>query len=232
VTGRRRLAFVGLALPIIALLIGLGVWQVQRLATKRALIAQVEARLSAAPVPAPAPDRWPAIGTGDAYTRVKASGHWGGGDTYVQAVTDLGPGFWVMTPFLEDRGFVLLVNRGFVTTEGRRTTPHAPAGRARVSGLLRLSEPRGGFLRSNDPTADRWYSRDVAAIAAKRGLQGAAPYFIDADAPTSPASPRGGLTVVRFPNNHLQYALTWFAMALLLAGVTVRLVLVREKPAA
>jgi len=95
-----------------------------------------------------------------------------------------------------------------------------PSGEVTVSGLLRLSEPGGGFLRSNDPASDRWFSRDVAAIAAARGIRGPlANYFIDADAAADPdAFPVGGLTVVAFPNNHLQYAITWFALAAMVAG--------------
>ncbi len=85
-----------------------------------------------------------------------------------------------------------------------------------MTGLLRITEPRGGFLRTNDPAGDRWYSRDIAAIAAARGLSNVAPYFIDADATPNPDGwPRGGLTIVKFPNSHLVYALTWFGMALM-----------------
>jgi surfeit locus 1 family protein len=85
-----------------------------------------------------------------------------------------------------------------------------------VTGLLRLTEPKGGFLRTNDAAAGRWFSRDVAEIALARNLTSVAPYFIDADASGSPnAYPVGGLTVVAFTNHHLQYALTWFAMAAL-----------------
>jgi surfeit locus 1 family protein len=88
-----------------------------------------------------------------------------------------------------------------------------------VTGLLRLTEPKGAFLRSNDPTSDRWFSRDVVAISARHGIANAAPYFIDADATPNPGGlPVGGLTVVRFPNSHLVYAITWFAMALMTAG--------------
>lgn len=231
-TGRRRLAFAALALPIVVLFAALGVWQVKRLAWKEALIARVDARLAAAPVAAPGPANWAAIDKDAAYTRIAATGHWrAGADTYTQAVTDLGPGYWVMTPFEDQRGFVLLVNRGFVVTDRRGEAPAPPAGDRRITGLLRVTEPHGGFLRSNDPAADRWYSRDVAAIAAHRGLnrdgKGVAPYFLDADAATSPGWPRGGLTIVTFPNNHLQYALTWFAMAILLAGATGWMVLKR-----
>ena len=77
-----------------------------------------------------------------------------------------------------------------------------------------MTEPKGAFLRTNDASADRWFSRDVAAISAKHGLENPAPYFIDADATPNPGGfPVGGLTIIAFPNNHLVYALTWFALA-------------------
>lgn len=140
----------------------------------------------------------------------------------MQAVTDLGPGYWVMTPLMTRWG-TLLVNRGFVPSELRdpaRRPAGLVAGPVRVTGLLRMSEPGGAFLRHNDPATGRFYSRDVAAIARVRGLSTVAPYFLDADATPVPGGwPRGGLTVVRFRNAHLQYALTWFALAALsLAG--------------
>ena len=91
-----------------------------------------------------------------------------------------------------------------------------------MTGLLRLTEPKGAFLRSNDPGDDRWYSRDVAAIAAARGLSDVAPYFVDADAtPNLGGLPVGSLTVIAFPNNHLVYAITWYGMALMLAGAVI-----------
>jgi surfeit locus 1 family protein len=108
----------------------------------------------------------------------------------------------------------MLLNRGFVPADRRDVAPRPPIGPAAVTGLLRLSEPGGGFLRANDPATGRWYSRDVAAIARARRIGPVAPYFIDADAAPGPARyPVGGLTVVRFPDNHLVYALTWFALA-------------------
>ena len=134
----------------------------------------------------------------------------------VQAVTVLGPGYWILTP-LETADFTVLVNRGFVPPERRDAATRAEGqvgGTVSVTGLLRVSEPGGGFLRRNDPAAGRWYSRDVAAIAADRGLGKVAPYFIDADATANPGGlPVGGLTVIRFRNSHLVYALTWFALA-------------------
>lgn len=191
---------------------GLGVWQVKRLSWKLDLIARVEARIHAAPQPAPE-----GATADDEYRRVVLSGHYRNDrETLVQALTELGGGFWVLTPFVTDRGFTVLVNRGFVPPD-RRAPESRTAGRvegpARVVGLLRLSEPGGGFLRANDPAADRWYSRDVAAIAGAKGLPQVAPYFIDAERRPDSEPPVGGLTVVRFSNNHLGYALTWFALA-------------------
>jgi surfeit locus 1 family protein len=197
----RRAIVTGLLLATIALLTGLGVWQLERRTWKLALIAQTERQLRQPPVAAPGPQRWPVLDTGDAYTP--------------QAVTELGGGFWVLTPFDTTRGFTLLVNRGFVPADARgRVAPSLAV--QTVRGLLRLSEPGGGFLRHNDPAADRWYSRDVAAIAAAKRFGTVAPYFIDASEPHI-GWPRGGLTVVRFHNSHLVYALTWFGLALLVA---------------
>lgn len=201
----RRGALAAAWLALIGALLALGIWQVERLTWKRALIAQVDARLAAAPTAAPA-----TAAAGDAYRRIVARGvYQPRRDSFVQAATIYGPGYWVLTPLVVDRRGTILVNRGFVA---RRAAPLPPAGQVAVIGLLRLSEPGGGFLRSNDPAADRWYSRDVAAIARKRGLHGVRPYFIDA-AETAPGGPIGGLTVVRFRNNHLSYAVTWFILA-------------------
>jgi surfeit locus 1 family protein len=127
-----------------------------------------------------------------------------------------------MTPLETEDGFLVLVNRGFVPGERREAASRAgpvPGGMAIVTGLMRMTEPGGGFLRANAPAQDRWYSRDVSAIAAARGLRDVAPCFIDADAGPDPGTwPKAGLTVITFPNNHLIYALTWYALALMLAG--------------
>ncbi|WP_138956681.1 SURF1 family protein [Sphingomonas sp. KC8] len=207
---------------MVAALIGLGLWQVDRLAWKQQLIASIDTRIHAAPVAAPGPDEWPAIkAASHAYRRVEARGSFLHAQTsFVQAATARGSGFWVMTPLATDRGFTILVNRGFVPPEARaaiagmRTAE--PAG---VTGLLRITEPGGGFLRRNDPAAGRWYSRDVAAIATAQRIDHAAPYFIDAAANPDPAAlPVSGLTVISFPNHHLGYALTWFTLAAMVIG--------------
>lgn len=213
--GLARTIIIGATLALVALFVALGIWQVERRAWKHRLIATVEARIHAAPAPPPGVERWEGMSrASDGYRRVRATGQYlRGHDTFVRATTELGPGYWVITPF--DAGaFILLVNRGFVPADRRDDAPRPPIGPATVTGLLRLSEPGGGFLRANDPAAGRWYSRDVAAIARARRIGPVAPYFIDADAATGPTRyPVGGLTVVRFPDNHLVYALTWFALA-------------------
>lgn len=215
------MAVVVAALALFVGFLALGGWQVQRLAWKTNLIAQVDARVHAAAVPAPGPTQWAGVTRDkDQYRRVTVRGRFlHDKETLVQAVTDAGGGFWVMTPLVDDRGFTVLINRGFVPS-GRRDPAVRADGQVEepqtVTGLLRITEPKGGFLRANDPAGDRWRSRDVAAIAARRDLMTVAPYFIDADASPNPGGwPRGGLTVIRFANSHLVYALTWFGMALL-----------------
>ena len=215
----RKRPFAGLiALNLVAILVvaglaGLGTWQIQRRAWKHELIAKVEARVHAAPVPAP-PAGARVTAEADAYRHVRLTGTYlPERTTLVQAVTVLGGGFWVLTPLRSTEAGTVLVNRGFVPADRRDPSGWAPvAGETTVTGLLRISEPGGGFLRSNDPVGNRWYSRDVAAIAEARGLTDVAPYFIDADAGTR-SLPVGGLTVVDFPDNHLVYAITWFVLA-------------------
>jgi surfeit locus 1 family protein len=200
---------------------GLGIWQVERRSEKLALIASVDQRMRAGIQAAPGPAQWPSVSfTTDAYRRVRVHGVFQNDrEVLVQAVTGLGPGYWLMTPLRTDDGWTVLVNRGFVSPENRPRAARSegePRGSVAVSGLLRTTEPGGGFLRSNDPAHDRWYSRDVAEIAKARHLGRIAPYFIDASAsPDQARQPVGGLTVVSFANNHLQYALTWFALAIL-----------------
>ncbi|HEY0938663.1 MAG TPA: SURF1 family protein [Steroidobacter sp.] len=213
----------------VATLVSLGVWQVHRLAWKRDLIERVEQRVHAPAVAAPGREQWPQVNVANSeYRHVSVQGHYlHDRETLVQAVTERGGGFWVLTPLQTADGHVVMVNRGFVPPNRRDPATRQEGqieGLTTVTGLLRISESGGAYLRSNEPAADRWYSRDVAAIAAARGLADVAPYFIDADATANEAragnAPVGGLTVIRFSNNHLQYALTWFALASMVAAGT------------
>jgi surfeit locus 1 family protein len=220
---------------IIAVFIGLGVWQIHRLSWKLDLIARIDMRINASPTDAPGPSLWTSVNSDrDEYRRVSAKGVWlRDCDTLVQAVTVRGAGFWVMTPLRTDAGFTVIVNRGFVPADEKQAG--AVSGTdppAMITGLLRITEPGGGFLRRNDPAADRWYSRDVKAIADVHGLKDVAPYFID-EAGQVGQVPVGGLTVVALSNNHLQYALTWFVMAAGLAGAmwhVVHIELLKARP--
>jgi len=225
---RPRLWVTVLSLTAFAILIALGVWQIERRAWKLALINRVEQRVHAPAQPIPAPAAWPAVtAANDEYRHVTLEGRFlHDRETLVQAVTEEGPGYWVLTPLQRRDGTQVLVNRGFVPTDRRDASTRQggnPEGQVEITGLLRVTEPKGGFLRNNVPQHNRWYSRDVAAIATARGLHDVAPFFVDADAGSQSAQgpvqgPIGGLTVIRFPNNHLIYALTWFALAFMLAG--------------
>lgn len=213
----------------------LGAWQVERRAWKLDLIARVDARVRAAPAVLPKPASWLAINErDDAYRRIAVTGTFDyRAETLVQAVTERGGGFWVLVPLHTEQGTVF-VNRGFVPDNLRDPTSRLAgqvAGPVTIVGLLRITEPGGAFLRSNDPAGGRWYSRDVAAIARARHLGMVAPFFIDADATPNPGGyPVGGLTIVQFRNSHLVYALTWFALSgLCLAAIVL---LLRQKRAA
>jgi len=216
-------------------LLALGVWQVQRREWKLALIERVEQRVQAAPIVAPGQVEWATINRqSNEYTRVRITGRFDySREALVRASTELGSGFWVITPLQTAQSFWVLVNRGFVPADQAQTSRAGSTGQQTINGLLRLTEPDGSFLQHNDIAAGRWYSRDVPAIAASLGLNAepgastlvsVAPYFIDAAASQDlQAWPRGGLTVLSFYNNHAIYALTWFVLAAMVAAATVYL---------
>ncbi|WP_445145151.1 SURF1 family protein [Dyella sp. Tek66A03] len=219
------------ALLLFAGFVALGTWQVKRLAWKRDLIERVDQRVHAPPAAAPGPGQWGQVtAEADEYLDVSLSGAFlHDRQTLVWAATDLGSGYWVVTPLQMADGAIVLVNRGFVPTDWcalRGQCAAGPSGEVTVTGLLRMSEP-SVMLRRNDPTQNRWYTRDVPAIADARGLRRVAPYFVDADAATSPAAggqrswPVGGLTVINFPNNHLVYLITWYLLALMVAAAAI-----------
>jgi surfeit locus 1 family protein len=229
-----RLALFGL---IGVILVGgftaLGVWQIQRREWKIDLMARVAARLKAPPSAIAPAAQWPQLQVQDyEYLQVQTQGHWVPEKTVLtQATTVFGQGFWVLTPLQQQDGTVVLVNRGFIPQNQRSQwltlrPSETPAPLVTVQGLLRQSESNGGFLRHNDPAAQKWYSRDIAAITSAQHLGPTAPFFLDAGLPDARIAvnsevppvdngiwPRPGLTTVRFSNNHLVYALTWFALA-------------------
>ncbi|MEM9639889.1 MAG: SURF1 family protein [Pseudomonadota bacterium] len=218
-----------LAAVIFVVLVGLGNWQLRRLDWKLTLIETVEARAYSAPVSPP--DATAILGDHN-YRRVAVAGRFRHDLTrQVKAVTELGPGHWIMVPLQTERGHVW-INRGFVPTGLSASERSDPAGVVRVEGLVRLTEPDGTLLETNTPETGRWVSRDIAALSRDAGLNDTLPYFIDADhAGEAAAWPRGGLTTLTFRNPHFQYAITWYAMAVLfLAGIMyVSILLFRER---
>lgn len=219
-------AFVGFVL--------LGNWQVRRYHLKLKIAHDVATRVHAPPVAAPGPAQWPRIAAGhEQYLHVSLHGQFvSGAQTLVHGPSSEGYGYWVMAPLRTDRGFIVLVNRGYIPSGLPGTNAFAqvepPGGEVSLTGLLRLTEPRGGFLRHNQPQKNLWYSRDVAAIAAAHRLPArqVAPYFVDADAvPNGRQWPAAGLTNTHFYNHSFGYAVTWYLLALgtlLASGILVR----------
>ncbi|WP_424932996.1 SURF1 family protein [Amaricoccus macauensis] len=208
----------GVSAGIVVGLVLLGNWQIQRLAWKLDLIEAVEARAFGEPVAVPGPNVYDP--EEHAYLRVVMEGTYRHEDTaFVKAVTELGPGYWVMTP-LDTGARIIWVNRGFVPLDEKEPSGwDLPRGSVTVTGLLRPDEPGGTLLERNRPEIDRWVSRDLGALSERAGLDSSAPFFVDAEHSAEADSwPRGGLTIVSFRNSHLSYALTWYAMALLFAG--------------
>ena len=160
------------------------------------------------PVPAPqdaAPE----------YLRVFATGTFAHDQSLrIKAVTEIGPGYWIMTPLVTD-GMILWINRGFVPNTLEQGAWERPQGQQRVTGLVRLDQPGGTLLERNQPDTGRWVSADLSEMSRAAGLrQAQTAYFIDSEA-TGADWPRGGLTRLTFRNTHLVYALTWYAMAAL-----------------
>jgi surfeit locus 1 family protein len=214
------------AIPAVLVLLGLGVWQVERLHWKEGLIAQRQAALAAAPV---APPRSAEAARGLDFHPVIAEGvFWHDKEIFLHATAESGRvGYHVYTPLMTDDGRVIFVNRGFIPTELRDPATRAAgqvAGQVRVQGLLRLPPAGrpGWLLPDNDPRQNHWFWVDLPAMAAADGLDNAAAFAIDADTTPNPGGwPKGGVSRANLPNDHLQYALTWFSLAVALIVIYV-----------
>lgn len=218
----------------LAILLKLGFWQVDRLAWKEALIAKVAADLQLDPVPAPGPDQWPSMDLEDAdYRHVVTRGRFlEGAALYYIALSQAkgrysGPGYFAYSPFETDNGWLVMVNRGFVPQDTpaqvRSAALTPPTGTMRIEGVLRRSEKPNWATPESDVANRVWFARDTDDMAAVLGVpdEKIAPYSIDLDATFTPASglPQAGETIVKFKNDHLGYALTWFGLAATLVGV-------------
>ncbi len=215
---RPRLAPTLFSVPVVLVCAALGVWQVQRLHWKEGLIAQREAALDAAPVVPPqtlsdarALEFHPVVDDG-VFLNDK--------EIYLNAIGPKGgAGFDVMTPLLEPGGRIVFVDRGFVPTGLKDPAKRAAgqsAGTVRVAGVLRLAPEQkpNWFVPDNRPDLDDWFWIDLPAMSAADGVANVAPFYVDADATPNPGGwPKGGIALPELPNHHLQYAITWFSLA-------------------
>ncbi|HEX3755175.1 MAG TPA: SURF1 family protein [Rhizomicrobium sp.] len=208
---------------LFAILCGLGVWQLQRLQWKLALIAQVNGHMTAPPVSLDQALKMDADTV--QYRRVALAGRFDyANEAYIFTTgPDGAPVYHVLTPLRTDDGRTLLVDRGAVPKRKLDPATRAagnPPGKTRLVGVWRVPDPPGWFTPPPDRAHRVWYSRDMAGIAAADHLKLSAPAVIEADATPNPGGwPKGGQTVVTFRNEHLSYAITWFGLALMLFGV-------------
>jgi surfeit locus 1 family protein len=213
----------------LAVLIGLGVWQLQRLQWKEGLIAEIEARTKAPPISLEEAVQRARKGEDVSYLRLGVDGRFDNGkERYLFATADGSVGWHVITPLTTAKGEVVLVDRGFVPDALKD-----PAARAEgeipdavmVTGLARVPERQGTFVPDNNPKRNRWFWRDLGAMATSMFPSGApdvAPFFLEAEKSDIPGGwPVGGQTQLDLPNPHLQYAITWFAIAFCLVVIYV-----------
>ncbi len=225
---RRRggivVAFI-VTLAALAILLGLGTWQLQRLAEKEQIIATLNQHLSARPVALPPREAWPSMSRAtDEFQRVTFPAEflneqealvYSPGSAFRPDVT--GPGYWVFTPARLLGGSMIVVNRGFVS-EGRRDPASRTEGQVKgvvdMVGVLRWPEPRGSFTPADDPEKNQWFVRDHLAMAEAKGWGSVAPFSVEMESPTPPGGlPKPGKLQASLPNNHLQYAITWCGLA-------------------
>ena len=233
---RQWRSVLGLFIPALiafAVLIGLGTWQLQRKAWKEELIATLTERLAAPPSALPAPATWPTLKRDEAeYRRVAFTATFEPGkEALVYAAASAfrpdvsGPGYWVFTPARLADGGVVMVNRGFVPQD--RADPATRPGGAvggpiAITGTLRWPDARSFFSPADEAAHNLWFLRDPAAIATAKGLKDVAPFYVEQEAPVPPGGlPQPGKLDVRLRNEHLQYVVTWYGLALVLAVIFV-----------
>lgn len=220
------------ALLLFAVLIALGTWQLERKAWKEGLIETLTARLTAPPQPLPPASAWAALDQADAeYRRVTFRATFDGREQALVYATPSafrpdvsGVGYWLFAPARLAGGGVVVVNRGFVPKDFAAKADAAGAAPAvEIVGVVRWPETTHWYTPKNDPAHNLWFVRDPAAIAAAKGWTGSgpvAPFYIEQESPAPEGGfPQPGKLVVRLPDNHLQYAVTWFGLALVLVAM-------------
>ncbi|MBB2840776.1 UNVERIFIED_ORG: surfeit locus 1 family protein [Rhizobium etli] len=227
---RRRLPVITGVLVLIALaiLISLGTWQVERLHWKEGLLADIAARQAAAPVPLADIEAIAASGGDIEYRKVTATGRYiNNKERHFFATWRGQTGFYVYTPLELADGRVLFVNRGFVPYENKEPEMRMQGqltDQQTVTGLARAKLPGkpSSLVPDNDVAKNIFYWKDLDVMADSVGLEKGRviPFFVDADSAPNPAGlPIGGVTQVDLPNDHLQYAFTWYGLAAVLVVV-------------
>lgn len=232
----KRRSWLGLLIPallVFAALVALGSWQLQRKAWKEALIATLDVRLATPPMEMPPTAAWPHLDPArDEYRRVKFGVVFDHDkEALVYAIGSAfrpdasGPGYWIFTPARLTDGAFVMVNRGFVPEASKEPTTRAAgqiAGPVEITGALRWPEARHWFSPADDPAHNLWFARDPRNIAAAKDIGPVAPFYVEQETPVPPGGwPQPGKLVVRLPDNHLQYAITWYGLALVLVVVFV-----------
>ena len=223
---KRSLVKAGVAAAVgVAFLVGLGSWQMSRLAWKTELVHLVTSRMAADPAPAPSAADWPTLDLPNwTYRRVRLEGVYDftkEARVYVN-LSDAkgplkGPGYFILTPLRLRDGSVVIVNRGFTPEQGGAISRGVGGQVTTVTGPLREPEDRNLFTPADQPASRMFFARDPNAIAAGLKIGGAAPFTVDAEESGPGGLPQGGETRVNFPNRHMEYALTWYGLAATLA---------------
>ncbi len=237
---RGLFGFTVLMLVGLTVLIGLGVWQLKRLAWKEGLIAQIETRSTGEPIKLKDALAMARKGRDPNYYRVRVDGRFHHAkELYLYSTSNERVGWDVITPLETADGDMVLVDRGFVPDELRDPSSRALGeveNLVTVTGIVRKPETQGLFMPDNEPAANRWFWRDLQAMARSdfpSGTIQVAPFFLEAEKSGVPDGwPKGGQSRLELPNNHLQYAITWFLMAAALVviyGLYVRSVYRRDR---
>lgn len=217
-----------LVLMALIILVALGTWQVQRMFWKEALLADIQQRIHAAPSSLEDIERLNASGGDIEYRKIVVSGTYDHGKEQHFFATFQGQtGYYIYTPMRLTDGRNIFVNRGFVPYEMKEASKRAEgevAGVVSVEGLTRarLAAKPSSLLPENDLGKNIYYWKDWSAMASQANIAPSelVPFFVDAnDAPNPGGWPKGGVTLIDLPNNHLQYAITWYGLALALVIV-------------
>ncbi len=218
---RSLLGLTAAMLAALALLIGLGVWQLQRLEWKEGLIAKIETRSKGPAISLEDATIMAGQGKDPSYYRVRVTGRFDHTkERYLFAVSDGNAGWRVITPLTTQDGKTVLVDRGFVPSDLKDPSKRAEGqieGEVAVTGIVRMPDTQRLFTPDNEPDANQWFWRDLASMAQSmfpETPKELAPFLLEAEKGEVPDGlPEGGQTRLEIPNNHLQYAITWFLLA-------------------